>query len=102
MRKHLGSSLVSAVSCSSDTASFMYVALATGLLRPLFSVVFAPYSVPKAQRYFQNREALGGGCKEAKIQTAAPPSLHGAASSMPLAPPAHLSLTDLQKLGFLQ
>lgn len=90
------------VSCSSDTAVFMYVALATGLLRLLFSVVFAHYSVPKAQRYFQNSEALGGGCKEARMGMGVPPSLHGAASSMPLALPAHLSLTDFQKLEFLQ
>lgn len=80
----------------------MYVALATGLLRLLFSVVFAHYSVPKAQRYFQNSEALGGGCKEARMGMGVPPSLHRAASSMPLALPAHLSLTDFQKLEFLQ
>lgn len=45
---------------SSDTTNLMCVALATGLLGLLLSVVFTSYPFPQVQWYFQTSEALEG------------------------------------------
>lgn len=91
----------------SDTASFMDIALATGLLRFLFSVVFTSYSFPQAQWYFQTSEAVqgwmqtkredGDGCTTATPGTAA---VQG--RSVPCSPPPHLILIHFQRLWLLQ
>lgn len=92
---------------SSDTVSFMYIALAIRLPGLLFSVAFISHSFPQAQRYFQTSEALerwmqrksedGDGCTPATPGTAAV-RCHLA----PFGPPPRLILTHFQRLWFLQ